>query len=94
MEALSYYFKEEIVIKTRPVRCCLERASGDGFLMKDLQLAQPMCVEELMFLKCVKCLKTICSPKSLKHSPNYFISLIYFTFSFFILKTLTQLQHS
>lgn len=29
MEVLSYYFKEEIVIRTRLVRGCLDTASGD-----------------------------------------------------------------
>lgn len=37
MEVLSYYFlKEEILIRTRLVRYCLEIVAGDWFLMKDL----------------------------------------------------------
>lgn len=39
MEELSDYFKEEMVITGRLVRCCLKVASGDQILMKDLQLA-------------------------------------------------------
>lgn len=68
MDMLSYYFKEEIVIRTGLVRCCLERASGDWFLMKDLQLAKPIHVDELMFFKCLKCLKTICILQCPQHS--------------------------
>lgn len=72
-ERCSYYFKEEVVIRTGLVRCWLETASGDWFLMKDLQLAQPLHVDELMFLKCLKSLKTICSLKSLQCSSYYLI---------------------